>query len=55
MSPVTIAKIALALAAAVFFALGVRGDNAELRWAAIGCLAVAVLLRFIDSARRKRD
>ena len=54
MTLLTTAKVALALAAAVFFALGVRGDNPVLRWAAIGCLTVAVLLRFLDRNRGKR-
>ena len=55
MTPLTIAKITLALAAAIFFAFGVRGDHEELRWAAIGCLVVAVLLRFIDRPGRRND
>jgi hypothetical protein len=54
MSPFTTAKIALALAAAIFFGLGIRNDNPALRWAAIAFLAIAVLLRFFDKRRIKR-
>lgn len=54
MSPFTTAKLALATAAAVLFGLGSRNDVAPLRWAAIGCLAMAVLLRFFDRNRGQR-
>lgn len=54
MSPLLTAKIALALAAAIFFGLGIRTDNPALRWAAIAFLAIAVLLRFFDKNRSKR-
>jgi hypothetical protein len=54
MTPITTAKIALALMAAVLFALGVRTDYPQLRWAAIGCLTAAVLLRFLDRNRSGR-
>ncbi len=51
MTPLTTLKVALAIAAAVLFALGVRGEYPALRWAAIGCLTIAVLLRFVDRNR----
>ncbi|MEO8195027.1 MAG: hypothetical protein ABI681_14335 [Gemmatimonadales bacterium] len=54
MTPITTAKLALALIAAVLFAYGVRGDVPALRLAAIGFLALAVLLRFFDNSRRKK-
>ncbi|HEX2723130.1 MAG TPA: hypothetical protein VHM24_09435 [Gemmatimonadaceae bacterium] len=44
----TIAKLTLALIAAVLFGMGVRGGEPALRWAAIGFLVAAVLLRFVD-------
>lgn len=53
MTPMTIAKITLALIAAVLFALGVRGESEPLRWAAIAFLALAVLLRFVDRFRKR--
>jgi len=52
MTPMTIAKITLALIAAGLFLLGVRDESRELRWAAIAFLALAVLLRFVDRYRR---
>ncbi|MEO5588480.1 MAG: hypothetical protein ABIS03_02750 [Gemmatimonadaceae bacterium] len=53
MTPMSMAKLTLALIAAVLFGLGVRGDSPALRLAAIGLLATAVLLRFVDRSRRK--
>ena len=54
MTPLTVAKITLALIAAVLFGLGIRGDQPALRWGAIGFLAAAVLLRFFDRNRKPR-
>ena len=54
MTPMTTAKIALALMAAVLFALGVRTGYPQLRWAAIAFLTLAVLLSFFDRSRRPR-
>jgi hypothetical protein len=46
MSPFTTAKLALMLVAAVLLAWGIRSDDAALRWAGIGFLFVALILRF---------
>jgi hypothetical protein len=54
MTPLTVAKLALALMAAILFAYGVRTDIPPLRWAAIAFLLAAVLLRFVDRNRRKQ-
>ena len=54
MTPMTIAKLTLALIAAILFLLGLRGDSPELRWAAIAFLALAVLLRFVDRLRKQK-
>lgn len=40
-------KLALAALAAVLFFWGIRADAEAARWAAIGCLVAAFLLRFI--------
>ena len=53
MTPMTIAKLALALMAAILFAYGIRNDIPQLRWAAIAFLAAAVLLRFFDKTRSR--
>jgi len=53
MTPITAAKLALALMAAILFAYGVRSDLPQLRWAAIAFLAAAVLLRFFDKSRSR--
>jgi len=53
MTPITAAKLALALIAAILFAYGVRSDLPQLRWAAIAFLAAAVLLRFLDKSRSR--
>jgi hypothetical protein len=54
MSPITTAKITLAVAAAILFGLGIRNDAPPLRWAAIAFLAIAVVLRFFDKSRERR-
>ncbi len=54
MRPLTTAKLALTLAAAVLFGLGIRSDSPALRWAAIAFLVIAVLLRFFDRHREQR-
>lgn len=46
MSPFTTAKIALMLIAAILLGWGIRADDAALRWAGIGFLFIALVLRF---------
>ena len=46
MTPLTIAKLALMLMAAILLAWGIRSDDSALRWAGIGFLFVALILRF---------
>ena len=46
MSPFTIAKLALMLVAAILLAWGIRSDDSALRWAGIGFLFAALILRF---------
>lgn len=52
MKPLTTVKLALALIAAILFALGIRNENNALRLAAIGFLAAALLLRFVKKDPR---
>ena len=52
MSALTRAKVALALIGLVLFGVGVRLERIELRWAGLGFVAVAWLLRF---ARRREE
>jgi hypothetical protein len=54
MTPFTVAKLILALIAAILFGLGVRSDLPQLRWAAIAFLTLAVLLRFADKNRSRK-
>jgi len=54
MTPMTLAKLTLALIAAVLFLIGIRQDSQELRYAAIAFLSIAVLLRFVDRFRGPR-
>jgi hypothetical protein len=53
-TPITLAKLTLALIAAILFAYGTRSDVPALRWAAIAFLALAVLLRFLDRYRSRQ-
>jgi hypothetical protein len=46
MTPFTIAKLALMLIAAVLLGWGIRADDSALRWAGIGFLCIALILRF---------
>ena len=54
MTPMTVAKLALALMAAILFAYGARNDIPQLRWAAIAFLAAAVIIRFFDRTRSEK-
>lgn len=51
MSWITTIKIALTLAAAFLFGLGIRNNSMPLRYAAIAFLVAAVLLRFVRRDR----
>ena len=42
------AKVALALMAAILLGWGIRNDDNALRWAGTGFLFIAVLLRFFQ-------
>lgn len=53
MTPMTVAKLTLALIAAILFAYGARNEVPALRWAAIAFLAIAVFLRFFDRTRSR--
>lgn len=45
-------QLALAAVGLVAFALGIRNDDDRLMWIAIGCFAVATLLRFFKRSER---
>ena len=47
MSPLTVVKIALAVAGVATFGYGVRVDSTTARWVGIGLVAVAAALRFV--------
>ena len=51
----TRAKLALALAAAIFLAGSIWLERDWPRYVAMGLLAVAVLLRFVYPGRRRED
>ena len=48
MGPYTMAKIALALIAAILLGWGIRNDDSALRWAGMAFLFIALLLRFFQ-------
>jgi hypothetical protein len=50
-TPFTVAKLALMLIAAILLGWGIRTDDAALRWAGIGFLFLALILRFIGKPR----
>ena len=51
MTPFTIAKLALMLIAAILLGWGIRTDDTALRWAGIGFLFIALILRYIKRPR----
>jgi hypothetical protein len=50
-TPFTVAKLALMLIAAILLGWGIRTDDTALRWAGIGFLFIALILRFIKRPR----
>jgi hypothetical protein len=50
-TPFTAAKLALMLIAAILLGWGIRTDDTALRWAGIGFLFIALILRFIKRPR----
>ena len=55
MTPLVVARLALLLAGIALFLIGIRTGQDPYRYVAIGLLAVAVILRFVDRARSRRD
>ena len=53
MTPIITARLVVALIAAILFGLGIRNDSPALRWAGIGFLLAALLMRFLGP-REKR-
>jgi hypothetical protein len=53
MTPINIARLIVALIAAILLGYGMRTDNPALRWAGIGFLLAALLMRFLGQ-REKR-
>jgi hypothetical protein len=48
MGPYTLAKLALAIVAAILFGWGIRTDDSTLRWAGVAFLAFALAMRFVQ-------
>jgi hypothetical protein len=53
-NPFTIAKLALMLIAAILFAWGIKADDVAIRWAGIGFLFVALILRFFKPRKPRK-
>ncbi len=53
MTPLITARLIVALIAAILFGYGIRTDNNALRWAGIGFLLAALLMRFLG--QREND
>lgn len=53
MTPINTARLIVALIAAILLGYGMRTDNPALRWAGIGFLLAALLMRFLGQ-REKR-
>ena len=55
MTPLVVARLALLLAGIALFLIGIRTGQDPYRYVAIGLLGVAVILRFVDRNRNRRD
>lgn len=53
MTPIIMARLVVILVAAILLGYGIRTDQTALRWAGIGFLVAALLMRFIGT-REKR-
>ncbi len=53
MTPILMARLTVILIAAILLGYGIRTDQTALRWAGIGFLVAALLMRFIG--RRRYD
>ena len=53
MTPVLMARVVLILIAAVLLGFGIRTNQSALRWAGIGFLVAALLMRFIGTRERR--
>ena len=49
MSPLTVAKLALAVVGMLLFAYGIRTDSQSVRWVGIALVAAAAVLRFVKA------
>lgn len=53
MTPFVAARATVALVGIAVFAYGARVDDPWIRWAGIGLLGAAFLMRFVDKAKRR--
>ncbi len=53
MTPITTARLIVALIAAILLGYGIRADSEAVRWAGIGFLVAALLMRFIRPGEKR--
>jgi hypothetical protein len=53
MPPILLARLIVILIAAVLLGYGIRTDQSALRWAGIGFLVAALLMRFVGTRERR--
>ena len=53
MTPITTARLIVALIAAILLGYGIRTENEAVRWAGIGFLVAALLMRFIRPGEKQ--
>ena len=53
MAPLNTARLVVALIAAILLGYGIRTDNPALRWAGIGFLLAALLMRFLGQREQR--
>lgn len=53
MTPIIMARLVVILIAAILLGYGIRTDQTALRWAGIGFLVAALLMRFIGTRQKQ--
>ena len=53
MTPIIMARLVIILIAAILLGYGIRTDQTALRWAGIGFLVAALLMRFIGTREKE--
>ena len=51
MTPLAAWRVTFAIVGCAVFGWGIRTDNETIRWVGVGCLVLALVLRFVSKSR----